>query len=296
MENIIHHYYNLLSEEMKTRYGGFLFYANDEKYFLTEVKQKPEELLRIYNILLRNGIGNYIIVNNKEGSQITKHDNVNYILYRVRCEDDGLITRRELFNIKEKSNNTWSKTWGDRIDYYEIQINEIGQDKGVILKSINYYIGLAENAIAIATKYEKELSEEDYSLQHYRMNVPIYRGEYYNPNNILIDINVRDIAEYVKSSFFNTSKNMEDYLDYVLSFNLDNKKANLLFARLLYPTHYFDLFDEVIFNEKEEDELIPIIRESIKYEEFLGNLYLQLSQKYQMTYISWIKKRARAPH
>jgi len=295
MENIIYYYYNLIPEDIKNRYGGFLFYANDEKYLLTEVKQKPEEVLQIYDILLRSNIGNYIIVNNKEGNQITKQDNTNYILYRVRCEDDDLLTRKELFNIKEKGNNLWSNTWGDRIDYYEIQINEIGQEKNVILKSINYYIGLAENSIAIASKYEKDLNEDDYSLQHYRMNVPILRGEYYNPNNILLDINVRDVAEYVKSSFFNTSKDVDDYIDYILSFDLDNKKANLLFARLLYPTYYFDLFDEVIFNEKEEDELIPIINEAHKYERFISNIYLELSERYQMIYIPWIKKRAKAP-
>jgi len=290
MESIIHYYYNLIPEDIKNRYGGFLFYANDEKYLFTEIKQKPEELLHINNILIKNNIGNYIIIKNKEGSEITKHDNTNYILYRVRCEEDSLITREELINIKEKSNNIWSNQWGDRIDYYEIQINEIGQDKKVILSSVNYYIGLAENAISIASKYEKELNEEDYCLQHYRMNVPILRGEYYNPNNLIIDINVRDVSEYVKSSFFNTSKEPDDYLDYVLSFNLDNKKVNLLFARLLYPTYYFDLFDEIIFNEKEEEELIHIIRETPKYERFLSNLYIELSSIYKIEYISWIKK------
>jgi len=295
MESIINHYYHLVPENLKKRYGGFLFYVEEERYLLVEVLNETE-LLKIYQILINHHIGNFIIINNIEGNQISKQDDKNYLLFKIRCNENENMTLKETINIHISGSNIWSKVWGERINYYEIQINELAQDKKVVLDSINYYIGLAENAITIANKYEKELNEHDYAIQHYRMYVPVKKGDYFNPNNMLIDISIRDIAEYIKSSFFNNPKDNNDYLEFILSLPLDQKKANFLLARLLYPSYYFDLFDEIILEERDEHDLIPVIKESKEYELFLKELYEKLTIKYQMIYIEWLKKGTKVPH
>ena len=295
MESIINYFYNLIPENLKERYGGFLFTVNEDRYLLCQIITSIESVNKIYNLLIQNKIGNFIIINNKNNEMVSTKEGIEYILYKVRCEADETLNFNETINIRIPANNIWSKIWSERIDYYEIQINELAQNKWIIKNSVYYYIGLAENAIAIANKYEKFLNEHDYAIQHYRMNVPVKKGEYFNPNNMLIDISVRDIAEYIKSAFFNNSKETDMYINYILSLPLDEKLANLLFARLLYPSYYFDLFDEIILNEREENEILDIIKDNQKFERFLRELYMKLSIKYKMIYINWLKKGAIAP-
>jgi len=289
MKNIINYYYNLYPEVIKNRYGGFLFIVNNEKYLLTQVVGQAERIKYIYDLLIRVGIGNYIIVNNQSAEYYSTHNHHEYILFRIRCIAEETMMIKDTINIPAPGKSLWSNMWSERINYYERQINELGQDKKTILQTVNYYIGLAENAITIANNYEKELNTGDYALQHHRMHVPITKGDYFNPNNMLIDIRVRDAAEYVKSSFFNDAKTPDEYLYYLLSLSLDNKKANLLLARLLYPTYYFDLFDEIILGDRDEGELIGIINEVHKYERFLKAVYTQLSQRFHMINIEWLK-------
>lgn len=296
MKSIINYYYNLFPTEFKNRFGGFLFVIQDLKYLLVEVKETLQKTEEIYNLLIKNQIGNFIIVPNRFGEFYSEHDGQTYLLFRIRCLPEEMMSFKETINIPAAGDNIWSKLWGERIDYYEVQINELGQEKKIILQSVNYYIGLAENAIAIATKVEEDLTKFDYAIQHYRMKVPIKRGDYFNPGNMLIDLNVRDLAEYVKESFFNNSKEPDDYIGYLLSLSLDQKKANLLLARLLYPTYYFDLFDEIILGEKNEEELIPIIKATKRFEYFLKELYKHLAIKYQIVNIEWLKKGTIVPH
>ena len=295
MENIINYFYNLFPETIKNSFGGFLFQVEEKNYLLVEIVSE-KEIANVYQLLMQNKIGNYILVNNKDKKVISEYEDKKYLLFYIRCNFNETIMFNETLNINTSGNNIWSKIWGDRIDYYEIQINELGQDKHIVLSSIYYYIGLAENAIAIADKFETQLDQNDYSIQHYRMNVPVLKGDYYNPNNMLVDISIRDIAEYIKSSFFSNMKDQDFYLDYIFSLNLDNKKANLLLARLLYPSYYFDIFDEVILNERDEHDLIEIIKENERFEYFIKRIYFELSKRFQMVNIDWIKKGATAPH
>ena len=179
--------------------------------------------------------------------------------------------------------------WSERINYYEIQINELAQDKKIVLHSVYYYIGLAENAIYIAGIYENKVSGEC-GVQHYRMHVPITKGEYYNPNNMLVDVLIRDVAEYIKSSFFLEKRDNNYYIDYIKNLLLTDLTANLLLARLLYPSYYFDIFDDIILNDYSETELLSIIDRQKDYESFLNHIYMELSRNFKMVNINWLKK------
>ena len=238
---------------------------------------------------MSNNIHNYLVVYNKENTLVSTIDNKNYILFMINCMPNEILKFNEQFFIPISFQMDWSKLWSNRVDYYEIQINELAQEKRLILHSVYYYIGLAENAIYIADKYEKKVKDEC-AIQHYRMRVPVTKGEYFNPTNMLIDVSVRDIAEYIKSSFFLEKRDFSYYVDYIKNLNLTDITANLLLARLLYPTYYFDLFDEIILNDYEENSLIPIINNQKNYEIFLKEVYSELSLKHQIININWLRK------
>ena len=67
-----------------------------------------------------------------------------------------------------------------------------------------------------------------------------------------------------------------------------NYEANMLYARLLYPTYYFDIYEKVIEDLKEESELLDIINKVDEYELFLKEAYFELSRMYKIEQINWI--------
>ena len=95
--------------------------------------------------------------------------------------------------------------------------------KKLILDSVNYYIGLAENAIFIANKFYD--GSESY-IQHYRIGVPVKYADYFNPTNLVGDVYVRDIAEYIKSSFL-VRREDSFYIEYLSSFNYSQLQLSI---------------------------------------------------------------------
>ena len=65
----------------------------------------------------------------------------------------------------------------------------------------------------------------------------------------------------------------------------------MLFARLLYPSYYFDIYEKVMSNECSEDQLIPIVTKVDKYEEFLSSVLGLVSKYAVIEPIDWINKK-----
>ena len=64
----------------------------------------------------------------------------------------------------------------------------------------------------------------------------------------------------------------------------------ILFARIIYPSFYFKLYDEILSKKKEEKELNSIIKRIDEYELYLSNIYLYLRKYYDIPMIEWLKK------
>ena len=72
----------------------------------------------------------------------------------------------------------------------------------------------------------------------------------------------------------------------IFSFN----EAILFMARMLYPSYYFDLYDEIINKETKESKLLNIRNKICEYEELLKEIYSYLHLKYNIPEIEWLKK------
>ena len=107
---------------------------------------------------------------------------------------------------------------------------------------------------------------------------------------MIIDVKVRDITEYFKQQFFyvkNPIIDVKNYIDYV---KLSNDEATLFLARLLYPSYYFDIYDEIIQGNVSENKINIIIDKVSDYEEFIKEIYAYMKIKYQMPEIEWLMK------
>ena len=119
-----------------------------------------------------------------------------------------------------------------------------------------------------------------------------YMG-YYNGNpcneDFRIDYEVRDIAEYLKTKVIN-KVSVKDDLDYICSLNLSKASIWLLYARLLYPSHYFDDLIKAITGEIKEEILNKYVDNIDNYEFFLKEFYTLVSEKVSIPKIEWLYK------
>ena len=185
--------------------------------------------------------------------------------------------------------NNWWYLWSQKIDYLEYQISELGKNHTIAIKSFSYYVGLAENAIAYFNLLKVENTK--LFLSQKRINSPNLSLNFYNPLNLIVDYRVRDIGEYIKSSFFN-NYNVENEIDWLINRNLLNPiEYNLLFVRLLYPSYYFDALTGVIEKNINDDILLTYIEKAKDYELFLTKIYEKISKKCNLLKIEWLIKK-----
>ena len=307
MKESLNYYYNLNLGEVEKWGSIYRFKYNNEYYYFVPIKRIDNELEDIVNVSkelkLRN-IPVHDLILNKFNKLITNVLNTNYCLIKPIKDIYLEYDLKDIINLNNnlklnshKSNlyrNNWGKLWSDKIDYFEYQIHELGKNKPIILNSFSYYIGLGENAISYVinanNKYEPTINDR-ICLSHRRINYPNYLLNYLNPLSFIFDLEVRDIAEFIKSAFF-ANEDALNYLKYVLKTNnFSIYSLSLLYARLLYPTYYFDLYEKIMNDEESEEILIPFIEKIDQYEIFLAEAFIEINKYAPIERIDWILKK-----
>ena len=114
----------------------------------------------------------------------------------------------------------------------------------------------------------------------------------YNPLNIIYDYRVRDIAEYIKNSFWADNHNIYNELNnYLYKSNLSLNEVKLLISRVLFPSFYFDLYEDIFNYNKDEKILNNIISRIDEYEEYLNSIIIYFKRFYPIDEIEWLKKK-----
>lgn len=305
MKKLLETQYNVYDVNLMEKEECGYFVYQDKKYFLLPYKRSEEEFQELFSLnqeLLTKGIptGKFVI-NNKQ-SYITLFEQKKYILLEMPLHDnieynviDMMNFANQLIIGSKKSilyRNQWAKLWSSKADYFEYQIRQLGKDKTIILNSFSYYIGLMENAIAYVNnttkKYQISVNER-ITLQRKRVSFPNTLRNYFNPLHYVIDVEVRDIASYFKSLFFNSYEDLFTEINAFLKVRkLSIYGYQLLYARLMYPSFYFDIYEKVIEGAIEESALIPIINKVEDYELFLKDMYHILSKYAPIEKVDWI--------
>ena len=305
MKETLEYYYNLEIDSLEELDGKYHFKLDNQDYFFVFYNRSIEELKDIIGVcseMVAKGITVHKILINKNNSYLTKINEYDYILFCVSNLNDEYdifdmvnISNKLILNNNKSSlyRNNWGTLWSEKIDYFEYQVRELAINKEVIKNSFSYYVGLAENAISYVNstnfKYHNMVNYR-IVLAHRRVFFPNYKLNYMNPLSFIFDLEVRDIAEYLKSMFFH--KDMEYCLEELSSY-LKIRKLNIyeyqmLFARLLYPTYYFDCYESVMNKNVDEETLVKIIKRNEDFEIFLKKAYLEISKYAKIDKIDWI--------
>lgn len=129
-------------------------------------------------------------------------------------------------------------------------------------------------------------------ISHKRLKPTDKVDSLYNPLNIIYDYRVRDVAEYIKNSFWADNHNIYNELNnYIYKSNLSLNEVKLLISRVLFPSFYFDLYDDIFNYNKDEKILNNIISRIDEYEEYLNSIIIYFKRFYPIDEIEWLKKK-----
>jgi len=289
MKNALKYYYNLNPVDIHQINKMYKFSINNEYYYLFEVKENTN-INNIYNLnveLNKRSIYRVQIVLNNQNNIITFISQVNYVLIKSPINLDKTITLDDIlffnnitkginYNFNRRDN--WYNLWINKIDYFEYQINELENKYPLIKERFNYFAGLTETAISLIINLEPK---PILCISHNRIKKNTTLFDLYNPFNFIIDSNMRDIAEYFKDN----SSNIENYIK---NSKLTQDELRLLFIRILYPSYYFDIYEEIIENNINEEEIKKInINE---YEKLIKKTYILLKDICLLPDIDWLIK------
>lgn len=307
MKNILGYYYDLHPNNIIKEDDNYFFDYENSRYVFQVFDRPISDAKYLYDLnkkMISNGLLVHEIILNKENDIITFMTNIPYVLMEVFIDVKGRIDLKDVCYINNNTiglecNNVlnrynWISLWESKVDYIENQINEVGKKYPNLCTYVNYYIGLSENAIVYAREVNKLEDLCLYSVCHKRIRDKSNLFELYNPLSYVYDYRVRDASEYIKSSFFNEENAYKLIQDYFQNNYISYKEALMFYARLLYPSYFFDIFEDIINNNLTEDMVNKLILKSQEYEIFLSDTqkYLSLVYNRYVPIIDWLKKRS----
>ena len=300
MKNFIKFFYNMKVTNTNFINNYYEFNHNNNYYRLYILNEEYNiyNYNNIYTInkeLINNTLMSEIILN-KDKNIITTYHNINYILLKINCNINKNITLEEidyLSKVKIVNNNksNWGLLWSKKIDYLEELISENGNKYPQVVNSFNYFIGLSENAISYYNNIDID-NNMMYYISHKVLRPTDKVDSLYNPLNIIYDYRVRDVAEYIKNSFWTDNHNIYNELNnYLYKNNLSLNEVKLLISRVLFPSFYFDLYEDIFNYNKDEKILNNIISRIDEYEEYLNSIIIYFKRFYPIDEIEWLKKK-----
>lgn len=294
MKNFINYYYHIYPSKI---YNGEYFFMSKNKVYIKKYKGSMKNLDKLFNIsneLYNLGINvdTFILNNNKE--YYTKKDDEIIVLLKVNDTEREEIVLEEILLSKYNIDNKLDAlnvcdVIKNIVDTLELEMIEYNKEYQLIQNSINYYIGLSENAIQLLNDSIK-LDNKKYSICHNIELSNYSKKEIYNPLNFISSNIMFDIANYVKYSFFNNNINYDEIEDIVFSNDYDEYDIRIFYSNLLFPNYYFECIRHILLEEEKEEIIKKYINRVNNYEKFLYECKEIIRKKYNFLNITWLDK------
>lgn len=284
-------YYYLLDNPTISRKNNHIYIkANDKKYLLCKI-ENVTEFNEMASFLEEKNANNlfYRVIKTVQNSFYVFYQQTPYALIEVNDNRVNIfsaienINNRKVDYVQNKyqylNRSNWYFLWAKKNDYFSNISTH--HENTIINEQLDYCIGLAETAIQYLSEVHKNKSEqESLYITHKRINL----NTILNPMYLVVDRKERDISEYIKYLYFNNEYS-EEKISYILEkIKKEKLSIELIYARLLYPTHFFDSY------ESEESNRINLLKskEIQLYEEFLKNIHIKLSKIKKIKKVDWL--------
>lgn len=309
MKNAINYLYNFNIDNLRMINNNYYFVYRNNQYILQEIKGTGFSYNAIYELNKRLSNNNmfYRIFLNKNNEIVSVINNKKYILLIDNSVEDREFDIFDILNTHiDLDNNTkkdkllnelnrfdWVKLWTRKIDYFESYMIHNSAKYLKLNKYINYFVGLGENAISYAMDTLDEIKpgfSDRLVISHKRIDIKNGLKDLYNPLNLIVDHPSRDIAEYFKMLLIAQPQKINDVIDDLSMINLTNYGVRLLMSRMLFPSFFFDSFENFIDEKVDFYDIVKLVEKMNSYEEKLYKIYATIKNQYSLPEINWLKK------
>lgn len=297
MNNAILFFYNINIQEIKKINNNYYFTYLNDNYVIYSYIRDITEADKIYYLnldMINKGLIGYEIILNKNREVLFMYENNYYILMKFPKIKNRIITYEDVISfyfpyennkLSNLDKSKWSYNWSGKIDFIDYQFEQVQNKFPIIADTIDYFIGIWENAISY---YNDNVTfEEAKVVCHKRVTTNMDLLEFLNPLEFVIDYKERDVGEYLKSFVMNNNYTVNN-LDKFLKGTTRNNII-LLISRILFPSYYFDLYEDIILEEASETKIKEVINKRNNITNLLKYIFTRFSE-YNIPYIEWIKK------
>jgi spore coat protein YutH len=218
------------------------------------------------------------------------------------------------YEVKEAGRiGQWKDLWGKRIDqleaFWQRKVHTPPHepfDKKMI-ESFPYYLGLSENAIQYLVDTElddKPQATDSGTICHQRMERNTWSPESLIriPADWVFDHAARDLAEYMRHSFLHhrddfNRQGFRFLQEYEQITPLSSFSKRLLYSRLLFPLHYYEIVEGYYISSESEkhyyEEQLDYILSDSGYEQFLNAAQEFMNMRAKNLFVppvSWLGK------
>lgn len=323
-----------ITGEKEFRWGGHEVCLGNSKFFMLvpAAGQEKEYLQELEQIALHfKNVGDnraFQFLKTEAGESVVKWEGSQYcvLVKEMNAERTMQKPGRKLakfhhrgrlvsFELKKvKQIGQWRSFWETRLTQMEQVWNEKlllepeNEFERMFLESFPYYMGLAENGIQYLTDTELDdqpLPNDSGTVCHHRFTEASWGGryDYKNPFDWVFDHCARDLAEWTRERYFHNIKTYEPettrfFRDYQSFSPLSSFSWRLLYARLLFPLHYFDCIEEYYTTSSEQqrhiaqDRLMRYLQCTNEHEDFLRSFYDLLGvpvRKLRIPQLDWLQ-------
>ncbi len=306
LKNEIAYYYHLYPEQLIKKGNTYFFNYQNKRYSLEPYKRNLDEIENLYllnRILVEQNIFFPKLLVNVMNQVLTSINGRYYCLKeellpqeKVRIEEiiypmSYTLPVEKLKNIRR---DQWAQLWESKIDYFEYQRSHIEQKFPKLVEGLDYFIGMSENAIAYVKTIEKTIPKtrlDTLTFARRRVKAKSTLSEFYDPLSFVMDYKVRDIAEFIKSCFFETDILETELEKWILSLQLSDYGFGMFFGRMLFPSYYFDLYENIINGKENENKIEQVLSKIDAYIEFLNTIALQITRRHSIPFPQWISSK-----
>ena len=291
MKNLINYYYNLDLKAFKKSEGKFIFQSDNKFYEFIPFYGDVNIFYKNYITVVNSNKYCHQIIFNKEKKILTFYENKPYLLLKKNLSINNKVDLKEIITydipIHSEAKLEWKKLWKEKIDYYEYQMSQLAHKYKKLKNSFDYYIGLSETAINLLN-YAKE-KDIRFFMCHRRIKQNEKLDDFFNPINFVVDSKTRDIGEYIKINYFTKNVDYDDVCHYIDILNFNDTECILLLARLMYPSYYFDTYDQIIQGFIGEEKIEAYTKKNASYEAFLKKIYIYIRLNFRIPEIEWLE-------
>lgn len=200
------------------------------------------------------------------------------------------------------SYGSWKKLWVDKLTAYEHNLQaSLTENRTYFERSwidlFPYVIGMTENAIQYIGEVERShaLDIGDRPTITFHRYVDQLEQACFFSYELHYDHPIRDVSECVRHALLQEEWNLEQVVYFIEQYErvqpLSPFSWQLLYARLLYPAHFFDQMDA---HRNEEEQtirkgLIDLCQRQEKYEQRLRKLFHEIKRNHQKIHIPMLQ-------